>query len=528
MAGMSPASSARGVSVEALVSAIGSDLLSVVEPGDEVEVDDITLAEPGMRVYGLPGDLLLAVGVDSVEAATRLVETAAERGVRAVAMRRGTAEEPAVREAARAAGTALVALADYASWAHVVWLIRGVLDGVIASGADRRGELGAGLPGDDLFALAEACAALVGAPVTIEDTRSRVLAHSAGLDDVDPIRLSTIVGRKVPQDVLLTFRARGVFRRMARSSESFFVPVGRDASIRGRFIVPVWAAGEWLGSVWAVVDEEPSGEVARALEQTARVVALHLLRLRSQSDLARSVVADRVRGAIAGHAEDVQGLPPGPWRVVALAGAPGEAPDQTHDRWESVARRHGWRQPLLTVDDDEALALVTDRPGDTQAGSWAWLRGLVADGVTAAPGPALAAGAPAAALPDLPRSRAEALEIRRRGLGGRTPAVSAEDVWAGLVVDRAARAAAELASLSPLRALHEHDAAHGTDLCATLAAWLAHPGDPRAAAATVHVHPNTLRHRVARVVEILGDDVDLSDPTTRLALQLHLHRSGVR
>lgn len=62
-------------------------------------------------------------------------------------------------------------------------------------------------------------------------------------------------------------------------------------------------------------------------------------------------------------------------------------------------------------------------------------------------------------------------------------------------------------------------------LVETLRAWLDHPGNLKAAATALHVHPNTVRYRMAQVRAHLG--VDLNDPTVVLALQvraLHLPR----
>jgi DNA-binding PucR family transcriptional regulator len=54
----------------------------------------------------------------------------------------------------------------------------------------------------------------------------------------------------------------------------------------------------------------------------------------------------------------------------------------------------------------------------------------------------------------------------------------------------------------------------------TLQAWLDYPGQPQRAARELHLHTNTLRHRMKRIGEIA--DLDLSDPRERLALQLQI------
>jgi DNA-binding PucR family transcriptional regulator len=56
-----------------------------------------------------------------------------------------------------------------------------------------------GLPSGDLFAVANAVAALIDAPVTIEDRSSRVLAFSGRQDEADRSRVETILGRQVPE-----------------------------------------------------------------------------------------------------------------------------------------------------------------------------------------------------------------------------------------------------------------------------------------------------------------------------------------
>ncbi|MBW8732510.1 MAG: PucR family transcriptional regulator, partial [Terrabacter sp.] len=328
-----------------LVGTLGGGLLTVVVDVGGPTVDDVTLAEPGSGVFGQAGDLLLGVGVERPAEAAALLEGAAAVDCGAVVLRRAAARNQQVRAAAARFRVSLVELADHASWAHVVWLLRGVLDRA-ASGPAVRAE---GPVLDELFALADACAALVAAPITIEDTQSRVLAYSSTQDVADPARVSTIVGRRVPDEVIANLRGRGVFRRLARSDEPFFVPAGRG--LGARVVVPVRAGTEWLGSIWALVDEEPAEEVMGSLAQTASVVALHLLRLRSQADLARRVSADRLRAVLSGDTLEAEGwLPAAPWRVVVLAGAhrprtdptgEGAPRDTEHelDVWESAARR---------------------------------------------------------------------------------------------------------------------------------------------------------------------------------------------
>jgi hypothetical protein len=84
-----------------------------------------------------------------------------------------------------------------ASWEHLAALLRSVLgqDAVGDAGPETLG----GMPSGDLFALANAVAALIDAPVTIENPDSRVLAFSGRQEEADESRVETILGRQVPE-----------------------------------------------------------------------------------------------------------------------------------------------------------------------------------------------------------------------------------------------------------------------------------------------------------------------------------------
>jgi PucR C-terminal helix-turn-helix domain len=72
-------------------------------------------------------------------------------------------------------------------------------------------------------------------------------------------------------------------------------------------------------------------------------------------------------------------------------------------------------------------------------------------------------------------------------------------------------------ALAPLRALPAGAAARAEE---TLRAWLDAHGDVTAAAAVLHVHPQTVRYRLAGLRDVLGGALD--DPTARLELALAL------
>ncbi len=536
------------ITVSDLVESLGAGLLRTVVPAGNAEVHDVALAEPGDSA-GQPGELVLGVGVTDRSGALALLERTAVAGAAGLVLKRPAARDPQVVRAARGlAGPALVELRPHTSWAHVVWLLRGVID---RASAPATGALGTPGPHSDLFALADAAAEIIDAPVTVEDAQSRVLAYSARQDSTDPARVSTIVGRRVPAETLTHFRASGVFRRLARSSDPIRTPAGPDG-ILPRLIIPVRAGGEWLGSIWAVVTSPVPPERIRELGDVASVLALHLLRLRAEAGIARRVSAGQLRAALREGAVPDRGpgaaaaLPAGPWRVVAFGSSPGGTEDVRRqlDLWESVAHRFGWHQPLLADLDGLLFGVVTDRgrggrrgaPGvRADAGTVDWLRHVLTETRAHDPGLYAVAGCPARSPDELPRSTAEAVELHRLIGAGRLPLapladgrgfVLMEDAWDAVVVERA-RAAVGTGTWrlgGPLAALRAHDEEHGTPYLTTLAAWLDHFGDPQSAARHLRVHPNTLRYRLRKLEEAVP--LDLSSPRLRLALRLQLMTMG--
>jgi len=162
------------------------------------------------------------------------------------------------------------------------------------------------------------------------------------------------------------------------------------------------------------------------------------------------------------------------------------------------------------------LAVVTDADGP---GSWNWLQKLVLE---QAPGTYAAAGGPARGPADLPSSRAEAVELLglvRRGVAP-GPVLRVEEAWHVLTVHRAVTSLDTTKMDGPLAILLRHDIEHDTGYVETLQAWLDFPGQPQRAARELHLHTNTLRHRMKRIGEIAA--LDLSDPRERLALQLQI------
>lgn len=512
------------LTVQGVVDRVGPTLLRPVLTVDSpCPVSDVVIAEPARWAHLAAGDLVLGVAVGTGREAAELVRHAGARGAAAVLLKPPVAGQASVVGAARTAGTSVVEVRSGTGWAQLVWLLRTVLDA--AADAAETGQAD-GEPGGlgDLFRLADAVAALVDAPVTIEDANSRVLAYSARQDRTDPARVSTIMGRRVPDDVLARFRSRGVFRELSRGGSPIYVAAQRDGTLP-RLIVPIRMGGELLGSMWAVVPGRVPDARAAAFADAGPVVALHLLRRRARVDAERRHSAELVRALLEGEgsvrvAAAELDLADVPHRVVAIdAAGHRQGVDDLRSEglrlalWERITTGIG-RRPAVADLHGLLYAVVPDGPGD---GGWDTLRAAL--GGPAGDRALAAAGAPTP-LSELARSRAQAQETLGLLRAGLVPGAVADhqEVWAVVALHRfaTAAAAAGAADVGPLPLLRQHDETNGTEYLHTLYEWLRHPGDPRAAGEALRIHPNTLRYRMRRITELVG--VDVTAPDTRLAL----------
>lgn len=513
--------------MRSVVDRVGPTLLHALQvPEDCPAVGDVVIAEPGGTVSLAAGDLVLGVATTAADDAAELVRLSAEQGAAAVLLKPPLAAKPAVKRAAKSAGIALIQVHAATSWAQLVWLLRTVLDalGDESENLENGGDPGSG----DLFRLADAVASVVDAPVTIEDTNSRVLAYSARQDLTDPARVATIMGRRIPDDVLARFRSRGVFRELSRGRQTIFVPAQRDGTLP-RLIVPIRMGGELLGSMWAVVAGPVSDERAAAFADAAPVVALHLLRRRAHSDAQRRASAELLRTVLEGRANPRKAmaeldLSDGPHRVVVIEVTGGDGRDAEGLRLallERISQGIG-RRPVATELGGLLYAVVPDTTGP---GGWDELRRALM--VQPAPRrgglPRAAAGSPGE-IAELSRSREQADEtlglLRAELVPERV--IAFDEAWTALALHRgaAAAASANVTELGPLSVLRDHDVTNKAGYVDTLYEWLRHPGDPRSAARHLRIHPNTLRYRMRKLLELVP--LDLEDPDVRLALLVQL------
>ncbi|MCP2165003.1 PucR family transcriptional regulator [Goodfellowiella coeruleoviolacea] len=537
-------------SLRQVLITLGDPLIEplVAPRGLGVEARDVVISDPDDDLDARPGDLVLVIGARG-RAAVSAVRAAGRAGAAAVLVKVDSAEQATVlRQAAVDTGVALLGVPPEARWERLATLARGVLASAEASPGEGLG---------DLFSLAQTIAALTGGTVSIEDTANRVLAYSRSSDEVDELRRLSILGRQGPEPYLALLREWGVYERLRASEEVVRIAERPELGIRGRLAVGMHVGDQLLGTIWVQEGREPLSEAAeRALLGAARVTALHLIRqrneptagLRFRENLLAALLdgrtdAESVAEQIGADATRPAAVAVFTLRTSGRAGIGRAELELKRAEMTNLISVHAAayrRSALVTPVGTRTYVLLPDLPELPEPPTGApaadcpvppavlgMTREVVATarrhlGMTVQ----AAVGSPVPTLDEVPRSRQEAdrvLAAMARDVAGDVATLGQVRSQVLLSETLALLAANPEVRDPRLGVLLAHDAEHDSSLAESLLAYLDAFGDVRTAAHRLHVHPNTLRYRVRRAVEVTG--LDLDDPRQRLFAQLQLRLS---
>ena len=527
------------VSLSRVLEALGETFLELVA-GHVAGADNLG----GVEVYDQtvtdlpPRAIVFGVGLHDAHDVHSLLRRLGELGAAALIVRAPVPTTATTERIVQKSGVVLLGLTRGASWSRLGGMLRTLLNETdIAQDDDTIG----GLPSGDLFALANAIAALIDAPVTVEDRHLNILAFSGRQGEADASRIETILGRQVPQRFATALERAGVLDNLYSNAGVVVLEpdqVDSDEVAMTRVAVAIRAGEEVLGSIWGALDKPMNSEQQTALLEAAKVASLHLLRIRAGADVERRVAADLIASALDGgpagpEALSKLGLLGRPLVVIAL-GVLHECAELMSPSAAMASRQR--------IADALALHMSAVAPGSAvaQIGEVAYcilpvtgatettlgrVTRICSDFLARTGGriPAVIGVGPMAPEPSqLGRARAGADRALRvlmdRGRGGEVATLSDILVDALLLElgDIAAARGDQLAG--PIARLAAYDTRYNSQLVHTLRCWLDSFGDVALAAALAYVHPNTFRYRLKRLTEVSG--IDLTDGDQRFAAML--------
>ncbi len=541
MTGIAPPVHRSTTSLGDVLDDLGPTLFDVVSGvvDPSVPVGAVMIHDSNDALSIEPGDIVLAVGVGG-RSLLELIAEADLRGAAALIMRREPDQDEQLLTTPTTR-TPVLALVRGTSWAQVASMITYSIGREITAkvGREYEGEE----DGGDLFTLANGIAALLNSPITIEDLHSRILAYSEDQRQTDRARQESVLERRINPEIVAALKKAGIYDEVYSSNRPVRIAdpeMIRDLGLKsGRVAMRIQAEGEVLGSIWALTDGSLNAEREQALIDVTRPVALHLLRARSGGRGAARSRLKLLSALLAGGEKSRDaarriGLFSSRSCVIAMAvdSTPldrATAETELHRIGSAFALHMSMISPqsISAVMGSKLFALVplhnaeggTERAvevvGDfmrrigTRSRLHVGVSGMVTDPVRFA-----------AARDDAERTlravRARAADDRRGPIG------AFHDVQPEVLVQQLVDTISveDWRLEGPLARVQEYDLRHESPFLQTLRVWLDSFGDVAVAAKQLHVHPNTLRYRVRRLVEIT--ETDLADPEVRFGLMLQL------
>lgn len=375
----------------------------------------------------------------------------------------------------------------------------------------------------DIFGFCNRLAWQVGGPVIIHDVEWNVVAYSTLPQSIDEPRRQAILRRKIPQDMWALPVPETIEWIMSHGSEVFEAPAIVADQTR-RIVTPIYVGDTPVGLMWVA---ESAGELSpdafemlgSAAKQAAvffgarsviqrREESIFLSQLLDGSEDAEFLgqclginAADRMRVATVWHRDDAvlhKGLRDAHYeidvdtwglRVLCLARA---------DRLHVLYLAPGVPEVVTQLSERHAQEILRREP-DTY----------------------ISLGEPVR-LGDVTKSRADSDRVMHYlchhpdlHLAG------IDDVRTGVtLMELAGNLGQHLSGAGNLSQLCRLDPADREESIRTLEAYFESMGTMSEAARRLHVHPNTLRYRLAKIADIM--EADLDDRETRLLLELEL------
>ncbi len=390
---------------------------------------------------------------------------------------------------------------------------------------------------DSMESLADTISESLQSQVTIEDSNHHVIGYSSHQFESDPARISTIIGKRVPNTVIIGLRKKGVMHQLENAAHPIRIPAVMEVGLGPRLAMCIKHQQEILGYIW-VVDRGnlAEGYAEEIVEKAAGIAGRYLLKQRGWKTKQDKAFEDFFWKLLTSHydteprirqeAEAWSILLPESYFIGVLES------DKIIDEHFLLRFRQtmdayaGQRLLFLTAEHNRLILLFSFVfPVEGTEILSSFVNKLLAD-MSRSEGCRLAAGCSpgyreytSAALAY--REALSVLEIKKllpyhaRGL------LLYEQIgfWAHIpaIMEQKRSRTRRSALLHPLKM---HDREHKSDFLKTIAVYLTLDGNLKESAAFLHIHTNTLMYRLNRIAEITGRSLKETDYRTSVYLDI--------
>lgn len=392
--------------------------------------------------------------------------------------------------------------------------------------------------------LADRIAEILDCPVTIEDSKHRIISYSKHEKNADKARMATIIQRKVPEEVINSLWKHGIMAQLIESDKAVLVPAIENVGLGNRVAVSVRERNKIIGFIWVQTqDKILDQEKLKLLEEAAVHVKSQLIRHRVKRRKADVNYNEFFWQLLTGHIRNEDeiarqaeyfGLQMDGRLTIAVLEFEGEVLEKVekHAHYLTEALQHVHVVCRL-FDENQLILLIRLRnKKDSMDNINRFITDFVhkinerlnIEEVKGSYG--LFCSSPAF----IHASYNQALKVLK--LKGKFPQeLNAVFSYQELGIYQFLE---ELHTIrneeyyrnTSIEKLREYDKKNNSNLLETLRIFLESDSNVRDAANKIHVHVNTLNYRLKRITEIAG--IDLKDPNQKITLYLDLKMEALQ
>ncbi|CAH0344227.1 helix-turn-helix domain-containing protein [Bacillus sp. CECT 9360] len=387
----------------------------------------------------------------------------------------------------------------------------------------------------DLMEFADRISSVLGCPVTIEDGNHRLLAYSTHEETTDQARISTIIGRRVPEKVINSLWKEGILPALLKDEKPVQVPSIDDVGLGKRAAISIRKNNEVLGFIWALEASKPFSEEDMVfLQLAAKEAKNQLLQLQLRKKRKEESYQEFFWQLLTGHFQDEQELTekltqfslhiPAVFSVIVF-----EFPDEITREVERhisymLTTTQKIKSYFFTTDQNRLILLVG---AESTAGFTASISRFIPYFIRQM--------SSRFQVTDISGASGNLYRIFSKGMHSYHEALFTLKMKHAFPVDtenmtqyhqlgifqtmdiliESRYSETEHASIQLLK---DYDAKNQTDLLSTLEVYLEKDCHPNETAKHLHIHVNTLNYRLKRIAEI--GEINLKDPLLKMSLFL--------
>ncbi|CRK83600.1 PucR family transcriptional regulator [Neobacillus massiliamazoniensis] len=393
-------------------------------------------------------------------------------------------------------------------------------------------------PFESLDEFADFISEVLQCPITIEDANHRLIAYSTHDERTDPARISTIIGRRVPEKVINQLWKEGTIPTLLRSSEPVRVKSMNEIGLSNRVAISIWKQEEVIGFIWAIeIDKSLTEKDFILLKKAADAAKNKLLQLQTRKNKKEERLQEffwklltghlKLNDEIIEHFHDLKITPALSFAVLVFKFQENITSKNEQNIIYLLKTNQRLKIMLYTIDYNQLILLVAVNNIDYPFQELEHFTKTFILKMSDRYGIDQITPVYSTIYEDYQKIRVAyhealtVLSIKRKFPFETEHIYSYQKLGIyqlfDLVLD--SRKGEEYSNHT-LKNLHEYDKKHNSNLVETLEVFLNKDTNINDAAKELNIHANTLNYRLKRIAEV--GEVDLKDPSQKMLLFLDL------